>query len=62
VKRLGLPSRLERQLSLDRRRDRRRGHPLPRATGTRDGMTKLVRALEDHENAVAVVAPRKQAA
>jgi len=31
-----------------------------RATGTRDGIAKLVRALKDHENAVAVVAPRKQ--
>jgi hypothetical protein len=30
--------------------------------GTRDGMTQLVRALKDHENEVAVVAPRKQSA
>jgi putative transposase len=30
--------------------------------GTRDGMTQLVRALKDHENAAAIVAPRKQAA
>jgi hypothetical protein len=30
--------------------------------GTRDGMTQLARSLKDHENAVAIVAPRKQAA
>ncbi|HEY3803718.1 MAG TPA: transposase [Kofleriaceae bacterium] len=30
--------------------------------GTRDGMPQLVRALKDHESAVAIVAPRKQAA
>jgi hypothetical protein len=31
-------------------------------TGARDGVTALVRALKDHENAVATVASRKQAA
>jgi transposase-like protein len=92
VKRLGLPSKLERQLSttnaienligslrrITGRVRRWRGGRMimrwtiaaiadaasrfRRATGTRDGMTKLVRALKDHENAVAVVAPRKQAA
>lgn len=92
VKRLGLPSKLERQLSTTnaienligslrriagRVRRWRGGRMIMRwtiaaiadaatrfrrATGTRDGMTKLVRALKDHENAVAVVAPRKQAA
>lgn len=33
-----------------------------RITGARDGMTALVRALTDHENATTAVAPRKQAA
>lgn len=33
-----------------------------RITGARDGMTALVRALKDHENATTGVAPRKQAA
>lgn len=92
VKRLGLPSKLERQLSTTnaienligslrriagRVRRWRGGRMIMRwtiaaiadaatrfrrATGTRDGMTKLVRALKDHENAVAIVASRKQAA
>jgi hypothetical protein len=30
--------------------------------GTRDGMAQLVRAFKNHENAVAIVATRKQAA
>jgi hypothetical protein len=33
-----------------------------RITGAREGLTQLVRALEDHENALATVAPRRQAA
>ena len=33
-----------------------------RATGAREGMTQLVRALKDHENALATTAPRRQAA
>jgi hypothetical protein len=33
-----------------------------RATCARDGMTQLVRALKDHENSVASVAPTKKAA
>ena len=33
-----------------------------RATGSREGMTHLVRALKDHEKALATVASRKQAA
>ncbi len=92
VKRLGLSSKLERQLSTTnaienligslrriagRVKHWRNGRMIMRWTvaaiadaatrfrcvmGTRDGMTQLVRALKDHENAVAVVAPRKQAA
>lgn len=92
VKRLGLSSKLERQLSTTNaienligslrriagRVKRWRGAGMimrwtvaaiaDAATrfrcvmGTRDGMTQLVRALKDHENAVAIVAPRKQAA
>jgi len=30
-------------------------------TGTRDGMTQLVRALNERENTIGVVAPRKEA-
>jgi hypothetical protein len=33
-----------------------------RITRARDGMTTLVRALKEHENATITVAPRKQAA
>jgi transposase-like protein len=33
-----------------------------RVIGARDGMTQLVRALKDHENTLATVAPRRQAA
>jgi hypothetical protein len=33
-----------------------------RITGAREGMTALVRALMDHEKALATVASRKQAA
>jgi transposase-like protein len=33
-----------------------------RITGAREGMTALVRALKDHENALATIASRKQAA
>ena len=33
-----------------------------RVTGSREGMTALVRALKDHENAATSVAPRKHAA
>lgn len=92
VKRLGLPSRLERQLSttnsienligsvrrLGSRVKRWRGGKMilrwtvaavvdaatrfRRATGTRDGMTRLVLALKDHENTLAPVASRRQAA
>lgn len=92
VKRLGLPSKLERQLSttnaienlmravrqLTRRVKRWRGgrmilrwtvtavadaaHRFRRVTGARDGMTRLVLGLKDHENALAPVASRKQAA
>jgi putative transposase len=91
VKRLGLPSKLERQLSTTnaienlmgavRRLTQRvkrwwRGgkmilrwtvtavadaaHRFRRVTGTREGMTALVRALKDHENALAT--SRKAAA
>ena len=92
VKRLKLPSRLERQLSttnaienligsvrrLGSRVKRWRGGKMilrwtvaavvdaatrfRRATGTRDGMTRLVLALKDHENALAPVASRRQVA
>jgi transposase-like protein len=92
VKRLGLSSRLERQLSttnsienligsvrrLGARVKRWRGGRMilrwtvaavadaatrfRRVTGTRDGMAQLVRALKDHENALATVASRRQAA
>jgi putative transposase len=92
VKRLGLSSKLERQLSTTNaienligslrriagRVKRWRGAAMimrwtvaaiadaatrfRRVMGTRDGMTQLVRSLKDHENAVAIVAPRKQAA
>ena len=33
-----------------------------RITGTREGMTQLVRALKDHENSNASIAPRRHAA
>jgi hypothetical protein len=33
-----------------------------RATGAREGMTQLVRALKDHEDALATVGQRRQAA
>ncbi len=92
VKRLGLPHRLERQLSTTnaienligsmrrisaRVKRWRNGRMIlrwtvaaiadaatrfRRATGAREGMTQLVRALKDHENALATVAPRRQAA
>ena len=92
VKRLGLPSKLERQLSttnaienlmgavrrLTQRVKRWRGGSMilrwtvtavadaaerfRRVTGAREGMTALVRALKDHENALATVAPRRQVA
>ncbi len=92
VKRLGLPSKLERQLSttnaienvmgavrqLTRRVKRWRGGRMilrwtvtavadaagrfRRITGARDGMTQLVRPLKDHENALATVTSRRQAA
>ncbi|CAN5833188.1 hypothetical protein BH11MYX2_BH11MYX2_24550 [soil metagenome] len=92
VKRLGLPSRLERQLSttnaienvigsmrrISARVKRWRGGRMilrwtvaaladaatrfRRVTGAREGMTPLVRALKEHENALATVAPRKKAA
>lgn len=92
VKRLGLPNRLERQLSTTnaienligsmRRISARVKHwrdgkmilrwtvaavadaatRFRRITGAREGMTQLVRALKDHENALAPVASRKQAA
>lgn len=92
VKRLGLPHRLERQLSttnaienvigslrrlsarVKRWRDGRMilrwavaaiadaATRFRRATGAREGMTQLVRALKDHENSTATVASRKQAA
>jgi transposase-like protein len=92
IKRLGLPRRLERQLSttnaienvigsmrrLSARVKRWRGGKMilrwtvaavadaatrfRRITGAREGMTALVRALKDHENALATVASRKKAA
>ncbi len=92
VKRLGLSSKLERQLSTTNaienligslrriagRVKRWRGAGMimrwtvaaiadaatrfRRVMGTRDGMTQLVRALKDHENAVAAAAPRKRVA
>jgi len=92
IKRLGLPHRLERQLSttnaienligsmrrISARVKRWRGGRMilrwtvaavadaatrfRRITGAREGMTALVRALKDHENALATVASRKQAA
>lgn len=92
VKRLGLPRRLERQLSTTnaienligsmrrisaRVKRWRNGQMIlrwtvaaiadaatrfRRITGAREGMTQLVRALKDHENALATVAPRRQAA
>lgn len=82
VKRLSLPSKLERQLSttnaLTRRVKRWRGGRMilrwtvtavadaagrfRRITGARDGMTALVRALKDHENALAPVPSPRQAA
>jgi transposase-like protein len=92
VKRLGLPSKLERQLAttnaienlmgavrqLTRRVKRWRGGRMilrwtvtavadaadrfRRITGARDGITRLVLALKDHENALAPVASKKQAA
>jgi len=92
VKRLDLPSKLERQLSttnaienlmgavrrLTRRVKRWRGGRMilrwtvaavadaagrfRRITGARDGMTALVRALKDHENATNGATPRKQVA
>jgi len=46
--------------ALDGDRCRRRRRSLPRrVTGTREGMPQLVRALKDHEHALAVVVPRK---
>lgn len=33
-----------------------------RITGAREGMTQLVRALKEHENALATTATRKRAA
>lgn len=92
VKRLGLPRRLERQLSTTnaienvigsmrrisaRVKRWRNGRMIMRwtvaaladaatrfrrVTGAREGMTPLVRALKDHENALAPVAQRKKAA
>jgi putative transposase len=92
VKRLGLPSKLERQLSttnaienlmgavrqLTRRVKRWRGgrmilrwtvtavadaaNRFRRVTGAREGMNKLVGALEGHANSAAAVVPRAKAA
>ena len=92
MKRLSLPSKLERKLSttngienvmgavrrLTRRVKRWRGGRMilrwtvtavadaagrfRRITGAREGLPQLVRALKDHENALATVAPRRQTA